>query len=91
MLDEVDLTRWGMVEVAHTAQLAVSLARLTRPVNYLGLPALGVPCGFSNDGMPVGFQLIGRPFAEATLFNAGHLYQMATAWHMSRPGGILDG
>ena len=62
-----------------------SLTRFTRWVNYLGLPALSVPCGFTPAGMPVGFQLIGRPFSEQRLFRIGHAYQQATEWHLAAP------
>ncbi len=60
------------------------LAWCTRGANYLGLPALGVPCGFAN-GLPVGFQLMGPPFSELRLFAAGHAFQGATDWHMQAP------
>lgn len=60
--------------------------KFTRAINYLGLPGLSVPAGFDGEGMPVGFQLVGRAFDEATLFAAGHAYQQATAWHTRVPG-----
>ena len=60
-------------------------SRLTRPMNGLGLPALTVPCGFSGDGRPIAFQLVGRPFAETTLFRLGHAYEEAAGWHARRP------
>jgi aspartyl-tRNA(Asn)/glutamyl-tRNA(Gln) amidotransferase subunit A len=60
-------------------------SRLTRPFNALGLPALSVPCGFSADGRPLAFQLVGRPFAEATVLRLGHAYQRETDWHTRRP------
>ena len=60
-------------------------SRLTRPFNALGLPALTVPCGASADGRPLGLQLAGRPFDEATLLRLGHAYEGATAWHRRRP------
>jgi aspartyl-tRNA(Asn)/glutamyl-tRNA(Gln) amidotransferase subunit A len=59
--------------------------RFTRCINYLGLPGLSVPAGFAANGLPVGFQLIGRAFDEATLFAAGHAYQQATRWHLRVP------
>lgn len=60
-------------------------SRLTRPFNGLGLPALSVPCGFSSTGLPLAFQLVGRPFDEATVLRVGHAYQQATDWHTRRP------
>jgi aspartyl-tRNA(Asn)/glutamyl-tRNA(Gln) amidotransferase subunit A len=60
--------------------------KFTRCINYLGLPGLTVPAGFAANGLPIGFQLIGRAFDEATLFAAGHAYQQATDWHMRVPG-----
>jgi aspartyl-tRNA(Asn)/glutamyl-tRNA(Gln) amidotransferase subunit A len=60
-------------------------SRLTRPWNGLGLPVLALPCGFSADGLPIGAQLAGRPFDEATVLRAGHAYEQATEWHRRRP------
>jgi aspartyl-tRNA(Asn)/glutamyl-tRNA(Gln) amidotransferase subunit A len=60
-------------------------ARLTRPFNALGLPALAVPCGFAADGRPLAMQVVARPFAEATALRVGHAYERATAWHTRRP------
>jgi aspartyl-tRNA(Asn)/glutamyl-tRNA(Gln) amidotransferase subunit A len=59
--------------------------KFTRPFNYLGLPGLTVPAGFTAARLPIGLQLVGRPFAEATLFAAGHAYQQATDWHTRAP------
>jgi aspartyl-tRNA(Asn)/glutamyl-tRNA(Gln) amidotransferase subunit A len=61
------------------------LTRFTRPVNYLGLPSLAIPAGFTGAGLPVGMQLIGRPFAEATLLRAGAAFQRATDFHARCP------
>jgi aspartyl-tRNA(Asn)/glutamyl-tRNA(Gln) amidotransferase subunit A len=60
-------------------------SRLTRPWNALGVPALSVPCGFSSAGLPVGLQLVGRPFDEATVLQAGHAYEQAAGWWRRRP------
>jgi len=73
---------------ADVQRVIAALTRSTRNVNYLGLPALSVPCGFSANGMPTGLQLIGRPFAEATLLRIGHAYQQATDWHHRVPTGV---
>ncbi len=56
----------------------------TLPINLAGVPSLVVPCGFS-EGLPVGLQLIGRPFAEDTLLRVGDAYQRLTDWHTRRP------
>jgi aspartyl-tRNA(Asn)/glutamyl-tRNA(Gln) amidotransferase subunit A len=57
------------------------LTRFTRPVNYLGVPSLSIPSGFSSNGLPVGMQLIGRSFDEATLLRIGAAFQRATDFH----------
>ena len=69
-------------------RMVVGLTRNTRVVNYLGLPALSVTCGFTACGMPTSFQLIGRPFAEALLFRLGHQYQRETDWHRRWPAAL---
>ena len=67
--------------------LLAEVTRLTRWVNYLGVPALVLPCGFDSNGLPIGLQLVARPFAEATLLRAGHAFQRATDWHRRVPPG----
>jgi aspartyl-tRNA(Asn)/glutamyl-tRNA(Gln) amidotransferase subunit A len=62
-----------------------SFTRFTRPINYLGLPALSVPAGFTKAGMPCGFQLVGRPFAEALLCRVGRAYERETQWFKQAP------
>ena len=57
----------------------------TNVPSLANLPALSVPCGFSQDGLPLSLQIAGRPFEEATVLNAGHAYQQATDWHTRRP------
>jgi aspartyl-tRNA(Asn)/glutamyl-tRNA(Gln) amidotransferase subunit A len=57
------------------------LTRFTRPINYLGLPSLSIPSGFTNRGLPVGMQLIGRSFDEAMLLRIGAAFQRATDFH----------
>jgi aspartyl-tRNA(Asn)/glutamyl-tRNA(Gln) amidotransferase subunit A len=57
----------------------------TISVNLAGLPALSLPCGFDAQGMPIGLQIIGKPFDEATILRAGHAYEQATEWHQRKP------
>lgn len=57
---------------------------LTIPVNLAGLPALSVPCGFSN-GLPLGLQIIGNYFEEATIYKVAHAYEQATKYHEEKP------
>ncbi len=58
---------------------------LTISINLAGVPALSIPCGFTAAGLPIGMQLIARPFAEETLFRAAGAYQEATDWHKREP------
>ncbi len=53
----------------------------TIPVNLAGTCAMSVPAGFSADGLPIGLQLIGKPFGEETILRAGHAFEQATEWH----------
>jgi aspartyl-tRNA(Asn)/glutamyl-tRNA(Gln) amidotransferase subunit A len=61
------------------------LTRFTRPANYLGLPSLAIPSGFTKTGLPVGMQLIGRSFDEAMLLRIGAAFQRATDFHERVP------
>ncbi|MBK6632321.1 MAG: Asp-tRNA(Asn)/Glu-tRNA(Gln) amidotransferase subunit GatA [Betaproteobacteria bacterium] len=57
----------------------------TIAVNLAGLPGMSIPCGFGNQGRPVGLQIIGNYFGEARMLNAAHQYQLATDWHRRAP------
>jgi aspartyl-tRNA(Asn)/glutamyl-tRNA(Gln) amidotransferase subunit A len=63
----------------------VALLRLTFPGNLSGLPAISVPCGFSSERLPIGLQLIGRPFDEPTLLRVAFAYEQSTPWHKMFP------
>lgn len=54
--------------------------RFSAPANLTGLPALSVPCGFTGAGLPIGLQVMGRPFDESTVLRVGHAYQAAAGW-----------
>jgi len=61
-----------------------AMTLFTRAFNLTGLPAMSLPCG-RHEGLPIGLQLVGRPFDEATLLRTGHAYEEATEWHTLRP------
>ena len=67
------------------ADYSAQISHCTRPLNLLGLPTLSMPAGFDGNGLPVGFQLIGRPFDEALLLRAGQLYERETGWTHEAP------
>lgn len=58
---------------------------LTISLNLAGLPGMSVPCGFGDDGLPIGLQLIGKAFDEETLFRVAHAYEQSTSWHLEKP------
>ncbi|NBT54049.1 MAG: amidase, partial [Betaproteobacteria bacterium] len=79
----IEVPRLSEVDVsggASTQRVLNEITRLMRPVNVLGLPALTLPAGATANGLPCGFQLIGRPFAEGLLYRIGHAYEMATGF-----------
>lgn len=57
----------------------------TISANLAGIPGISMPCGFTKSGLPVGFQLLGKPFDELTLLQLGYKYQQITEWHIKRP------
>lgn len=83
-IDQVD-----PLSPAFKAKTLYSLSRFTRFVNYLGLPALALPVGFDDRGMPVGLQLVGRPNSEATLLQIAIRFQAKTDWHGRIPCGVV--
>jgi aspartyl-tRNA(Asn)/glutamyl-tRNA(Gln) amidotransferase subunit A len=71
--------------VAEVVARMSAFTRFTRIFNTIGLPALSLPCGFTSTGLPVGLQIVGRPFDEATVLRVAHAYEQATEWHRRRP------
>jgi len=61
---------------------------MTIPVNLAGLPGISVPCGFDDQGLPIGMQLIGKPLGESRLLEVANAYEQATDWHNYKPQGI---
>ncbi|WP_439580322.1 amidase [Elioraea sp.] len=78
-LEETD---WG---APARGRLIAAMMRHTPAINYLGLPALALPCGLDTNGLPIGHQIVGRPFDEGTLFRLGAAFQSVTDWHRRRP------
>jgi aspartyl-tRNA(Asn)/glutamyl-tRNA(Gln) amidotransferase subunit A len=70
LIDQRDVDIGGYEEAVRSA-----VTRLTGPTNHNGFPSLSIPCGVTASGLPVGMQLIGRPFDEATLYRFGHTYE----------------
>ena len=64
-----------------TQNATVSLLSLTMPFNLAGLPACSFPGGFSSDHLPIGLQVVGKPFEESTVLRIAHAYQQLTDWH----------
>lgn len=78
--DQQELDYSGTVE-----DVTSSYVRTTAPFNLSGQPALSVPCGFDGDGLPVGLQIAGRPFDEATVLQVGAAYEASTPWADHHP------
>lgn len=58
---------------------------MTIPVNLAGLPAMSIPCGFDDNNLPIGLQLVGNVLGEEMLFRVGYAYEQATTWHDRQP------
>ncbi|MBG1243150.1 Asp-tRNA(Asn)/Glu-tRNA(Gln) amidotransferase subunit GatA [Nostoc sp. NZL] len=58
---------------------------MTIPVNLAGLPSLSLPCGFDDQGLPIGLQLIGNVLREDQLFQVAYAYEQSTTWHLRKP------
>jgi aspartyl-tRNA(Asn)/glutamyl-tRNA(Gln) amidotransferase subunit A len=73
------------IEGPDAVEQARLLTRFTAPFNLTGLPALSLPCGFTAGGLPVGLQIISRPWAEDTVLRAAYAFEQATDWHLRNP------
>jgi aspartyl-tRNA(Asn)/glutamyl-tRNA(Gln) amidotransferase subunit A len=78
---ETDLEGTGEAVLA----LVGRITQFTRPFNFLGVPAISVPCGFTGNGLPVAFQVAAKPFAEPLLLRVAASYQAATEFHERVP------
>jgi len=57
----------------------------TISANLAGIPGISIPCGFNQEGLPIGLQILGKPFAEEALFRAAYTYEQNTSWHTKKP------
>ena len=57
----------------------------TISVNLAGVPAISIPCGFNQEGLPIGLQIIAKPFAEEILFRVAYTFEQNTEWHLKKP------
>lgn len=73
------------IEGPDALEQARLLTRFTAPFNLTGLPALSIPCGFTSSGLPVGLELIAKPWHEASLLQAAYAYETATQWYLQVP------
>ncbi len=74
-----------VLEGENAVERARQLTRFTSPFNLTGLPALTVPCGFTSENLPIGLQIVSRPWNEAGALRTGYAYQQATTWHKMKP------
>ena len=70
------------------SDVRAALLRCARPFNFSGHPACAAPCGFTAGGLPIGLQIVGRPFDEATVLRVVDAYQRITDWHTRRPAAV---
>ena len=73
------------IEGHDAVEQAGRLTRFTAPFNLAGLPALSLPCGFTNDGLPIGLQIVSKAWGESKVLNLGHAFEGATDWHHRLP------
>jgi aspartyl-tRNA(Asn)/glutamyl-tRNA(Gln) amidotransferase subunit A len=83
-LPQMTIEQGAIPEVPPPGAVARSL-RNTQPFDIFGLPTISIPCGFTRDGMPIGFQIAGPRFGESRVLALAHAYQQVTDWHTRRP------
>jgi aspartyl-tRNA(Asn)/glutamyl-tRNA(Gln) amidotransferase subunit A len=74
-----------VIENDEEENMLSAIMQFTGVPSLTGLPSLAIPCGFDHEDLPVGMQIIGRPFEESTLYRVGHAYQQVTDWHRRAP------
>jgi len=74
-----------LIEGLDAVEQARILTRFTAPFNLAGIPAMSIPCGFSQEGLPVGLQIVGPEWGEGKVLRAGRAFEESTAWHKKIP------
>jgi Asp-tRNA(Asn)/Glu-tRNA(Gln) amidotransferase A subunit family amidase len=74
-----------LLEGPDAVKQAARLTRFTAPFNFTGLPAISIPCGYTDQGLPIGLQIITRAWGEVSLLRAAQAYESATDWHLRHP------
>jgi aspartyl-tRNA(Asn)/glutamyl-tRNA(Gln) amidotransferase subunit A len=74
-----------VIENDEEENMLSAIMQYTGVPSLTGLPSLAIPCGFDHENLPIGMQIIGRPFEESTLYRVGHAYQQVTDWHREAP------
>jgi amidase len=81
----------SLVERMMDPEARYARARFTAPFNMSGNPSLTLPGGATREGLPIGFQIIGRHLDERLVLRAGHAFQQATQWHRRHPSLCVPG
>ena len=85
LLPSTPIPALPMADIENSASQAPALTRFTAPFNLAGVPALSVPCGFTNSGLPIGLQIAGGHWQEAKVLRAGQAFEQSTDWHKRKP------
>lgn len=85
MLPTCPVTAWRFGDKVDNALATFLADKYTAPASIAGIPAITVPCGFDGEGLPIGMQLMGKPFSEATLLRMAFTFEQNTDFHIKRP------
>ncbi len=77
-------TAYSIADSKNAEHTSLQADKYTLSVNIAGLPAINVPCGFDSEGLPIGMQLIGKPFSESILLRTAYTFEQNTSFHLKR-------
>ncbi len=81
----LELGKFGVREIAGVKVSPLGWMPFTYPFNITGQPAASVPCGWTDDGLPIGLQIVGRRFDDVTVLRAAAAFEQASPWADKRP------